>query len=894
MPPHHKKLIEVALPLDEINKAAHKENNIHTGLPSNLHTWWSRKPLGVARAIIFSSLVDDPGEYLPEEQAVAKRDELFSIVSRLADVESRVDEELLAQAKSEILKCNGGHMPTFWDPFCGGGSLPLEALRLGLPSVGSDLNPVAVFITRVLIGLAPKQAFHPPINPGDRKGLFQGGARFEGLTRDVEQYAPAIHAKLVERMGRHYPEARIPRELGGGQGKVAAWVWARTVACPNPSCRAQTPLVNKFWLSTHVGNEAYVVPVYQREWRTFSFSIHKSGQPPEGTVNRSGGTCLACSNPISFEYIRSEGITGRIGYSLMAMAVESPRGRLYLEPTAELPESALGFRVQKYGITKHRDLFTIRQMAALSFLAKTIGDFREDIIRDAGGDVAYADLVQAFLALSLSRVAQTNNTLVRWLIRTSGTSKGTPAFDRQIVSMVWEFSEGNILGDSVGSWKTAVKNPLTALNSIPTSGLVGEAIQHNASSPWERGGGPVISTDPPYFDAIGYADLSDFFYIWLRKAMGSVHRDIFGTMLVPKTADLTCDLGRKNIPKKKATQQFLDRLHAAFEAIRNTASDHIPVTVYYAFKQAEVEASSDAGGGPMAASTGWETLLEGLIRAGFHITGTWPLRTESASRLRAIGTNALAASIVLVCRKRPAGAPSTTKSDFLGALKKELPNALKALQRGNIAPVDLAQSAIGPSMAIFTRYARVLDAEGKALTVREALALINQTLDEVLAEQEGDFDADTRWALAWFEQFGFDTGEYGMAETLSKAKNTSVQGMVEADILVSRGGKVRLLKPAELHEDWDPAADTRLTLWEMVHQLIRVLEQGGETAAASLLAALAAKAEVARELAYRLYTVCERKKRAQEALSYNGLVRSWPEIVRLAGQHPEQVQQALF
>jgi putative DNA methylase len=530
-------------------------------------------------------------------------------------------------------------------------------------------------------------------------------------------------------------------------------------------------------------------------------------------------------------------------------------------------------------------------MASLSCLAEIIESIREEIICDANNDLEYADLLQAFLALSLSRVAQTNNTLVRWLIRASGTSKGTPAFDRQIVSMVWEFSEGNVLGGSVGSWDAAVRNPLTALNSIPSSEDVGEAIQHDASSQLGRGGKYAISTDPPYFDAIGYADLSDFFYIWLRKAMGSVHRDIFGTLLVPKETDLTCNLGRRSIPKQKATQQFLDRLHAAFVVIHDAARDDIPVTVYYAFKQAEVDAPSDEEMGQVVNSTGWETLLEGLIRSGFEITGTWPLRTESASRLRAIGSNALAASILLVCRKRPEDAPVTTKGNFRATLKSELPEALTHLQRGNIAPVDLAQSAIGPGMGVYTRYAKVIDASGETVSVRDALALINQVLDEALAEQEGDFDADTRWALAWFEQSGFETGEYGIAETLSKAKNTSVAGMVGAKFLESRGGKVRLLRPDELPADWDPATDPRLTAWEVVHQLIHVLEAGGEGAAAELVAKLGSKAEAARELAYRLYTICERKKRAPQALSYNALVLSWPEITRLAADAARNVVQ---
>ena len=728
---------------------------------------------------------------------------------------------------------------------------------------------------------------------------MQAGNRFEGLKADVEYYAKQIHARLVKKLGKHFPQADIPRDFGGGKGDVVAWIWARTVKCPNPSCRRTAPLVNKFWLSTHVGNECFAMPEYQGETHALHFSIRRAGQPPNGTVDRSGAVCLACSNPIVFDYIRSEGVEGRIGYALMAMAIEGKQGRIYLEPTREqiaaatncepgwepdsdLPESALGFRVQKYGIAKHKDLFTKRQMTALSSLAEQIANTRIDIIRDSDGDQSYADVVQAFLGLSLSRVAQTNNTLVRWLIRSSGTSKGTPAFDRQIVSMTWEFSEGNILGESVGSWNAAIRNPLTALKSIPATDNTGKVVSHDASAPWQGERELVISTDPPYFDAIGYADLSDFFYIWLRKAMGSVHPDIFGTLLVPKEADLTCALGRKSVSKKLATKQFLERLHAAFKNIREVASDRFPVTVYYAFKQAEVASGTDERSDAVAASTGWEVLLESLIGSGFHITGTWPLRTEAASRLRAIDSNALAASILLVCRKRPSDAKSISKSEFLAALKKELPDTLRTLQRGNIAPVDLAQSAIGPAMAVYSRNARVLDAEGKNVSVGEALKLINRTLDEVLVEQEGDFDSDSRWALAWFEQQGFDEGDYGLAETLSKAKNTSVKGLEESGILKSSHGKVSLLRPNELPTSWNPDTDLRLTAWEVVHHLVRILESDGEAATAVIVAKLGSKAETARELCYRLYTLCERKKRAAEALSYNALVQGWPEIVRLA------------
>jgi putative DNA methylase len=731
------------------------------------------------------------------------------------------------------------------------------------------------------------------------KEFLPSGLKFEGLKADITYYAERIYQKLSKRLKSHYPDVILPREFGGGRASVVAWIWARSVVCPNPSCRAHTPLVNKFWLSTHTGNIAYAEPKYDRGTKRFSFVIKRAGEPREGSVNRSGARCLACDNPMTFTHIRSEGAAGRIEFDLMAMAVEGNRERLYLEPTeehvkaaqscipawepdTELPTSALGFRVQNYGITKHRDLFTKRQIVMLSGLADEIGAIHNEIIHDAKGDVAYANLVHAFLGLSLSRVAQTNNTLVRWLIRSSGTSKGTPAFDRPIVSMTWEFSEGNPFGSSVGSWRAAVKNPITALNSIPATDVPGSAIQWNASEAGAAIPRSAISIDPPYFDAIGYADLSDFFYIWLRKAVGSVHQDIFGTMLVPKESDLTRDLGRREVSKKVASRQFLDRLQSAFSQIRSSASDDVPTTVYYAFKQSEASESSSDQDESVGAVTGWETLLEGLFRSGFQITGTWPLRTEAASRLRAIGSNALANSIVLVCRPRGSEAPAITRREFINQLSDTLPHALHDLQKGNIAPVDLAQAAIGPGMAVYTQYAKIIDAEGKALTIREALALINKTVDEVLTNQEGDFDADSRWALAWFEQLGFAEGEYGSAETLSKAKNTSLTGLAEAHVIVFKGGKVRLLRPSELPVDWDPTTEKRLTVWETVHQLIRLLEVDGEGAAAKIVAKNRSRAEVARELAYRLFTICERKKRPQEALSYNSLVQSWPEISRLA------------
>lgn len=456
--------------------------------------------------------------------------------------------------------------------------------------------------------------------------------------------------------------------------------------------------------------------------------------------------------------------------------------------------------------------------------------------------------------------------------------------------MAWDFAEGSPFGGSSSGFIECVKVVAKVIDTALMGGH-GTALQLNVRDVLlAKGAAAVVSTDPPYYNNIGYADLSDFFYVWLRRSLKAVFPDLFATLAVPKTEELVATPYRHD-NKEKAEAFFLEGMTQAMHCLAEQAHPIFPVTIYYAFKQSETESDEDT------ASTGWETFLDAVIRAGFAISGTWPMRTEGDNRQVGIGSNALASSIVLVCRKRSAEAPSATRREFVAALKRELPEALRLLQAGNIAPVDLAQAAIGPGMAVYTRFAKVLDAVGNTLPVREALALINQTLDEVLAEQEGDFDADTRWALTWFEQSGFAEGEYGVAEQLSKSKNTSVGGMVEAGLLASKGGKVRLLKPEELPASWNPEDDARLTVWESVHHLVRALELDGEPAAAQLVTKLGGHAEIARELAYRLYTVCERKKRAAEALSYNALVQSWPEITRLAregGERQEPDQGGLF
>lgn len=956
-----KKLIEVALPLDAINAASAREKSIRHGHPSTLHLWWARRPLAAARAVIFAQMVDDPSahpERFPTEaDQERERLRLFKIIEQLVLWENTTNEDVLNAARDEIWKSwratcaanrdhpraaelfNPDRLPAFHDPFAGGGALPLEAQRLGLEAYASDLNPVAVLINKAMIEIPPKFAHRPPVNPasrGENRLLAQTWRGAQGLAEDVRYYGQWMRDEAEKRIGHLYPKIAVTAEMAqerpdlkpyvGRELTVIAWLWARTVKSPNPAfADVDVPLATTFILSKKAGKEAYVQPVI--EGRGYRFTV-KAGPPPKSAENgtKVGGSgssflCLMSGTPMPFDYLRVEAKAGRMGARLMAIVAEGDRGRVYLAPTPEheaiaasaqpqdtpetdLPAKALGFRVQEYGMTKWRDLFTSRQLVALTTFSDLVTEARERVLRDAlaaglpddskplaeggVGAQAYADAVAVYLAFVLDKQADLGNNLCRW---EPVAQCPRQLFGRQAIPMIWDFAESNPLGSSSGSWNVFVEGIVNAFTKTFEFVLVGAYGFAQQADAGQQGisNAKVISTDPPYYDNIGYADLSDFFYIWLHRSLKPVFADLFATLAVPKAEELVATPYRHG-SKEKAEVFFLSGMTQAMHRIAEQSHPAFPVTVYYAFRQAESDKSEGV------ASTGWETFLDAVLRAGFAVTGTWPVRTENDSRMIGQDTNALASSIVLVCRKRPADAPTATRREFLAALKAELPGALKHLQRGNIAPVDLAQAAIGPGMGVFTRYARVLDAAGQPMSVREALALINQTLDEVLAEQEGDFDPETRWAVAWFEQMGFNDGPFGDAETLSKAKNTSVETLAEAGLLASRAGKVRLFRPSELPAAWQPRHDARLTIWEMTHHLIRVLEKDGESGAAALAAQLGSRAETARELAYRLYTVCERKKRAQEALAYNALVQSWPEIARLAAEKAASTprQESLF
>jgi len=945
----HKKLIEVALPLEAINIASAREKSIRHGHPSTLHLWWARRPLAAARAVIFSQMVDDPSAHpdlfpTPAKQE-KERQRLFRIIEELVKWENTTNEIVLQAARDEIWASwrsacaeNADHpqvkelfnrhiLPAFHDPFAGGGALPLEAQRLGLEAYASDLNPVAVLINKAMIEIPPKFAGKPPINPESRqnKELFQKvWAGAQGLAEDIHYYGKWMRDEAEKRIGYLYPKVEITEEMArdrsdlksliGQKLTVIAWIWARTVKSPDPAfAKIDVPLVSTFMLAKKTDKQAYVEPIF--DGKNYRFIV-KIGEPKNkeavenGTkLARANFRCLMSGAPISGDYIKTEGNAGRMNKRLMAIVAEGERGRVYLSPIPEIeaienksvpiwkPEIEICGTTQylgmkPYGMSKFSDIFTSRQLVALTAFSDLVQEAHELVKRDAlsngfknegssfntggTGAVAYADAVTLYLAFAVDRMAMSGNSLVRW---NSVGEKAQHCFGRQALPMVWDFGEPNFLAKATGSIDAAVfysSDPLNWLN-LKTTGI---SKQEDASTQ-QTSQGKIVSTDPPYYDNVPYADLSDFFYVWLRRSLKPIFPSLFTTLAVPKTEELVAFAYRhKN--KDVAKVFFLDGMTRAMHCLSKQAHPAFPVTIYYAFKQSETESDGTA-------STGWETFLESVIQAGFSITGTWPIRTEMKTRQRAMDTNALASSIVLVCRSRSINALTITRREFISKLKSELPSALAYLQRGNIAPVDLEQAAIGPGMAIYTSYEKVIDAEGNSLSVRDALRLINQTLYEVLTEQEGDFDSDTRWALVWFEQFGFSEGDYGVAEQLSKSKGTSVEGMVSAGILNSKSGKVRLFKPSELPADWEPEKDRRLTVWEMTHQLIRSLEAGGENPAAELVVKIGSKSEIARELAYRLYTVCERKKRSTEAGYYNGLVLSWPEILRLA-QEQAKVQ----
>lgn len=911
---YKKKLIEVALPLDAINREAAREKSIRHGHPSTLHLWWARRPLAAARAVIWASLVDDPSahpdKFPTDEDQERERKRLFDILEELVKWENSTNERVLAAAREEILKSTDGDPPPILDPFCGGGTIPLEAQRLGLKAIGGDLNPVAVLISKAMVEIPPRFAGLPPVNPEARAGSgLKTWQRVQGLAEDIRYYGQWMRDRAWERIGHLYPTVELPPEKGGGEATVIAWIWARTVKSPNPAWDGHVPLVRSWVLSKKRGKPiVWIEPQVDHAAGTLNYRVREGGTPIEGTVERSGGRCLATGSPIDFKYIRAEFRAGRTREDLLAVVAEGPSGRIYLDPVApprespdwEPEEQIFDWpgrtNVVRYGMTQFGDLFTDRQLVALNTFSDLVAEVRDVVERDAlnaglaedgrrlrdggSGASAYADAVLTYLAFGVDKCADYWSTIATWA--TGGFVRGT--FARQAIPMTWDFAEVNPFSESTGNWMAMVDWTAKAVEHLPAA-APGLVAQRDAGAWIAENSGTVLSTDPPYYDNISYADLSDFFYVWLRRNLRDVWPDELSTLLTPKVEELIANPYRHG-SKEAAFDHFESGMEVVFGKVTKHHDGRFPLTVFYAFKQSEIVAEGQV-------STGWETFLEGLLASGLGIYATWPVRTERGARSVAIGTGALASSIVLVCRPRQGDAAMATRSEFLNALRADLPDAVRLLQAESILPVDLAQSAIGPGMAVFSRFSKVVEADGSSMSVRQALALINEVLQEVLSEEETEFDADTRWALTWYEENGFSAGQYGRAETLSKAKDTSITGVVNAGVATSRDGKVKLVGPDELSDDWDPTVDERATVWELTHHLIRRLESSESHAAELLRRVGGGYGDRARQLAYLLFDIAERKGRAKEAVAYNSLIQAWPDLTRLAASESRPVQQTL-
>lgn len=905
-----RKLIEVSLPLEAINRESAREKSIRHGHPSTLHLWWSRKPLATARAVLFAQLVDDPSahpeRYPTTEDQQRRREELHALIERLVVWENSNNADILAEAHKEILDSTGGKPPSILDPFAGGGSIPLEAQRLGLNAIASDLNPVAVLINKGLIEIPPKFRNKKPVYPGVADSQIRSWKNAQGLAADVAAYGQWMREQAEKRIGYLYPKAELP---DGSTATVIAWVWARSVSCPNPQCRIEMPLTSKWWLGKKKGKEAYIVPAVVDGHVRFSIGHDpKTAPSPEtdGTVRRNGATCIGCGAPVDFKYIRAESRAGRMGAMLMATVAEGNRRRIYLPPSpdqlaaaqipppvdipdGDLPPQALGFRVQPYGLTRYTDLFTPRQLAALTTFSDLVAEAREKVLADALGSsghagtrlaeggsdaAAYADAVATFLGLGLSRYANFMNALCQWR-PDAGKEQVGHLFARQAISMVWDFAEASCFSNSAGGWTPSFRFIPKTLEFMPHCASEGVVEQRDAQSAADQMA--LISTDPPYYDNIGYSDLSDFFYVWLRRSLRPVWPDLLGTMLVPKAEELVANPFRHK-GNEGAKQFFEDGFTTVFARARQQALPDFPITVFYAFKQSESTAEGTA-------SSGWETLLEGMVRTGWQITGTWPMRSELGNRTRSQDSNALASSIVLSLRPRDAGAPTTDRRGFVSELQRDLPSRLRELQHGAIAPVDLPQAAIGPGMAVFSRYSNVFDSDGSRMSVRSALARINEVLDAVLSEQEGDFDATTRFAINWYRQHGYDVGVFGTADNMARARNTSVAAMERAGILTSRAGKVALLAPSGLPGNYDPAGDLDISAWEVLHHLIRIIDSDGVSAAGAFLAKVGTRADggidpaLVKELAFLLFSVADAKKWAKDAIAFNNIATSWIDLI---------------
>ena len=894
------KLIEVALPLAAINAEAAREKSIRHGHPSTLHLWWARRPLAAARSVIWASLVDDPSgdESLTPDEQEAERQRLFGILERLVKWENSNNAEVLAEARAEIDRCFPDGPPPILDPFAGGGAIPLEAHRLGLKALAGDLNPVAVLINKAMIEIPPRFAGMPPVHPDIDKTLTTW-ERAQGLAADVEAYGKWMRDEAERRIGHLYPDATGPN---GEKHTPIAWIWARTVESPDPSWSGHVPLVASWTLANKSGKpKVWIEPIIERDEQLIRYEVREGGDPIyERTCSGGDGVCLATGSAIPASYIKGESRAGRMGHELIAIVAEGQSGRTYFSPSTgdlqaatqenspwnpevALPDRALGFRVQAYGLDEWWKLFTQRQLVALNTFSDLLAEMGVRVagqaraagmsedgtrLRDGGrGAAAYADAVITYLAFAVDKCADYWSTICTW-INTLGAMRNT--FGRQAIPMSWDFAEANPFSRSTGNWMAMVNWVAKAVGHTPASDPSGRAVQRDAQvRVRESPEAPAVSTDPPYYDNVGYADISDFFYVWLRRNLSDVWPDECSTLLTPKAGELIANPYRAG-SKEQAEEHFESGMAEFMAQVVESQSTDVPTAIYYAYKATETKDGE-------VRTTGWDIFLQAVLDAGMQINATWPMRTEFGGRLRASNSNALASSIVLACRPRTASASLATRGEFIVALRDELPEAVRILQSSNIAPVDMAQSTIGPGIKIFSRYAKVVEADGSSMPVSVALAIINDVLGEVLDGEEAELDADTRFALDWFSEHGYNPGPSGEADSVARAKNISLAGIEESGIGEARAGKFRLYERSELPFGYSPVDDLRRTVWESVQHLIAALERS-ESEAEELLHTLGGYGERARQLAYLLYQKANSKGWAAEARAYNGLITAWPNL----------------
>ena len=918
-----RKLIEVDLPLDAINAESAREKSIRHGHPSTLHLWWARRPLAACRAVIFASLVDDPAdcpEEFPDLDAQrAERQRLHDLIQRLVKWENGNDPNLLAEARYEIARSiarrrrdtapadpaavldylNREAQPIY-DPFCGGGSIPLEAQRLGLRAIGSDLNPVAVLITKALIELPPKFAHRPPINPNaDPMGLTVGRGRnaqqipwrgAAGLADDVRYYGRKMRELAHRRIGYLYPPAPLP---AGGAATVIAWLWARTVPCPNPACGIAMPLMTTFQASKKRGNEHWIWPQVDRQTKTVSFTVHNRKPPQnvltlERTVTRDGAVCLACHGAVTLAYVRQQARDGQMGEVMTGVVAEGDRKRIFLSPTPEIkkivsraappwrpqqrmPTTAYLVSGRGYGITHWHQLFTERQLTALTAFSDALADAKTLMLND-GADAEYADAVSTYLALAIGRAANGTSSFTVW---NNPSQKIEGVFARQAIPMVWDYPEVNPFSNSTKNWMDLLEGVAKVVENLPATANNGESHQANATTTIYADNGPVIVTDPPYYDNISYAELSDFFYVWLRPLLREIYPDLFSGIMVPTQEEMIAAPRFEN-----ADERFESLLGQSLRLIRERCSPDFPSSIFYAYKQQEQERDG-------VTSTGWETMLTSLVDAGFQIVGTWPMRTERPTGVKA-KANTLASSVILVCRPRPAGAPVANRSEFIAALEREMPPKLDQLTReAHIAPVDLRQAAIGMGMAVYSRYGSVATLSGEPVTVRQALMAINDAVDAYLRQQAGELDSESRFCLDWLQTHPNGQGKYGDAENLARAYDLSVDDRLAQThrLLNASRGEVSLYGMDDYHGDRAyPPAGEEITAWECCQRMAWQMQIGddrdGVAGCVPTARRAGARLDSIERLARILYDHHNARHESQLAVAFNNIVTAWPEITR--------------